>query len=76
MKQGQAVFSGVLYFFMAMVIVALFMPVVRTFIGMGLGNLTHQNYTNPTLIGLIINYLPVAFGFVMLIVFIIIVTRR
>lgn len=74
MKKGQNVIAGLLYFFMSVVIVALLMPTVRTFIGMGV------NATNGTTHGiflrLIFNYFPVYFVILMLIILIIILRSR
>jgi len=66
-SRGNAV-AGFLYFFMAMVIVALLMPTVKTFIGYGISNVT--NATNASLIILIFTYWPVyfiVFAFIVLI---------
>jgi len=71
MKKAQRTVAGLLYFFMAIVIVALFMPVVRIAITSGLNNIT-ANVSNYVLIGWIYTYWPVYFVIMLLIILVII----
>lgn len=74
-KKGQQAVSGFLYWFMAVIIVALFMPQVRSAITTGVSSIS-TNVTNYVLIRLIILYWPVYLGIMILIILIIILTRR
>ena len=71
MKKAQKTIAGLLYFFMAIVIVALFMPVVRLAIADGLNNIT-SDVSNNVLIGWIYTYWPVYFVIMLLIILVII----
>lgn len=73
MKKGQAVISGLLFFFMAIVCVALFMPVVKETISDNLSTL--GNATSGSFLQLIINYFPL-YIVIMLLVILIIIMRR
>ncbi len=71
MKKAQKTIAGILYFFMAVIIVALFMPVVRTAITTGLKNIT-VDVGNSVLITWIYTYWPVYFIVMILIILVII----
>ena len=75
MKKAQKTLAGVLYFFMAIVIVALFMPVVREAFTGGLKNIT-SNVGNYVLITWIYTYWPVYFVIMILIILVIILTLK
>jgi hypothetical protein len=74
-KKGQGVVAGFLYFFMAMVCVAVFMPAVRDSITSGIGNIS-SNVTNYSFIVMLIRFWPLYFGVMILIIFIVILTVR
>jgi len=67
-KKGNAI-ANLLYFFMASVIVALFMPTVKEFIAIGVNNIT--NSTHGIILTLIFTYWPVFFVIMMLVILII-----
>lgn len=73
-KQGQSSLAGILYFFMALVIMFLFMPTLRVAITNGIANLS-SNMANYTIITLIIRFYPV-FLVIMLMVILAIIMRR
>ncbi len=70
MKKAQKTIAGLLYFFMAVLIIALFMPVVRTAISEGIG--ATVNDSNSVLIGWIYTYWPVYLVIMLLIVLVVI----
>ena len=73
MKKGQEVISGLLFFFMAIVCIALFMPAVKEVIS---NNVDHLgNATSGSFLQLIITFFPM-FLVVMLLVILIIIMRR
>jgi len=74
-KKGQKTVSGFLYWFMAVIIMALFMPTVRTAIINGMGNIS-TNVTNYVLIRLFILYWPIYLGVMVLIILIVILTSK
>ena len=72
MKKAQKTIAGLLYFFMAVVIIALFMPVVRTAISSGIEKI--GNDSNSVLMGWIYTYWPV-YCVVMLLVILVIILK-
>lgn len=74
-KKGQKAVAGFLYWFMAVIIVALFMPTLRSSITSGVASIS-LNVSNYVLIRLILLYWPVYLGLMILIILIIIITRK
>jgi hypothetical protein len=72
-KKGQAIIAGLLYFFMALVIVALFMPTVIESINENIPTL--ETALNGNLIGFIVRFWPVGLFFMMLIILVVISQR-
>jgi len=76
-REGQIAIAGLLYFFMAIVIVALTMPLVTSGINLGVNTLNnnYSNSTNRVLIVMLIQYWPVFF-IVMALVVLVILMRQ
>lgn len=75
-KKGQAIISGFLYFFMAITIVALAMPMVRDSIDLGVDALdNYTNFTNYGFIRMLILYWPVFFITMVLVIFVILMKQ-
>ena len=69
MKKKGNVIANILFFFMAMVCVALFMPALTETLTDGVSNLS-VNTTNYTVITIILNFFPVFLVIMALIIFI------
>ena len=74
MRKKGNIIANFLFFFMAIVVVALFMPVVTESLGHGLNNLS-TNTTNYTLITIIITFWPVGLVLMALIIFVLLMRQ-
>lgn len=70
-NKGQRAVAGFLYWLMAIIIVALLLPTVRTAITTGVANATRT--VNSTVLIWIFNYWPVYFGIMILIILVVVI---